>query len=490
MATHDSLINAASLRAHPEGVALSLQLPWYRSLWLSAVNTIELSIDGTPVPADRLWFELAGERYPVAGLREHWDTLWYVAEPATLIAQLDEPLRSGTTHDIDVLADISIVYMQIKPGLYVPNKVHMVRSLTVDAPVEWPPLLRTEPAPPPPAGREDLPFKLGLTLYSATAEFACGQYDLDSLLARVAEFGVGPGIEIVASQMLPSYPVVTDEFADAWFTTFDKYGFEPSSFAANLDMGRRRDRDMTEEEEYDFTEVLFRGAKKLGFPLVRIQSAKRGLIRRLIPLAEELQLKMAYEIHAPSGPNTPDIMAIREVYEEFDSPLLGFVADFSSTMHSMSPTLLRAVRRMGLDDAAVARLQDIWATDAAILDRQNEFIGYLEGRGIDPRSLGPFARLAFNMHGHVPVEDWSDIMSRILHIHAKFYDIDASGEEPAIDYGALVRVFLEGGYTGYWSSEWEGHAFADLGEVDPIALVRKQHDLIALHARKQMAQAG
>jgi hypothetical protein len=41
-----------------------------------------------------------------------------------------------------------------------------------------------------------------------------------------------------------------------------------------------------------------------------------------------------------------------------------------------------------------------------------------------------------------------------------------------------VQVFVEGGYRGYWSSEWEGHAFAELGEVDPLVLVRRQHDLI------------
>lgn len=484
MATHDSLINPSSLRPHPDGVALALQLPWYRSLWLSAVNTIALSIDGEEVPTENLRLELGGESYKVPELRDHWETLWFVAEPALLIARLEEPLTVGSTHEIDVTADITIVYMQIKPGMYVPNKVHMVRTLTVTDTVDWPPPMVIEPTPPTPEGRDQLPFKLGLTLYSATAEFACGQYDLDSLLARVAEVGAGPGIEIVASQMLPEYPLVTDEFADSWFATFDKYGFEPSCFAANLDMGRRRDREMTEDEEYEFTETLFRGARKLGFPLVRIQSAKRGLIRRLIPLAEELELKMAYEIHAPSGPNTPDIMAIREVYDEFASPLLGFVSDFSSTMHSMSPTLLRAVRKMGLDDEAVARMQEIWATDASMFERQGEFIGYLEVRGIDPALLGPFARLAFNMHGHVPVSEWRDIMPQILHIHAKFYDIDETGEEPAIDYGALVREFLEGGYTGYWSSEWEGHAFADLGEVDPIVMVRKQHDLIARYAQE------
>ena len=82
------------------------------------------------------------------------------------------------------------------------------------------------------------------------------------------------------------------------------------------------------------------------------------------------------------------------------------------------------------------------------------------------------------MHGHVDPAEWADIMPRIVHVHAKFYDIDNAGNEPAIDYPALVRVFVEGGYSGFFSSEWEGHAFADLGEADPIDLVRRQHALI------------
>ncbi len=490
MATHDSLINESSLRANPHGAALSLQIPWYRSLWLSAVNDVELVIDGVPVPRDDLRLEFGDRSYRIDELRDRWDTLWFLQDRPLLVARLGEPLELGSTHRVDVDVDMSIVYMQIKPGVYVPNKVHMVRDLTVTDGAAPPPPLLVEPTPPPAEGRDQLPFKLGLTLYSATAELAAGQYDLDSLLARVAEAGVGPGIEIVASQTLRTYPVVSDEFTEAWHRTFDKYGFEASSFGANLDMGRRRDRDMSEDEEYEFTETLFRGAKKLGFPLVRIQSAKRGLLRRLVPLAEALDLKMAYEIHAPSGPNTPDVLDVRAVYEEFDSPLLGFVADFSSTMHAMSPTLLRTMRKMGLDAEALEQLQEIWATDGSGFERQNAFIAYLEGRGFDPGRLGPFARLAFNMHGHVPVSDWADIMPQILHVHAKFYDIDEAGQEPAIDYPAIVREFVRGGYRGYFSSEWEGHAFADLGEVDPIALVRKQHDLIARSIALETASAS
>jgi len=490
----NGLLDDASLRTHPDGLALALTLPWYRSLWLSSVSSLRLTVDGQDIPAGNLSLELGGVRYALPDLPAQSETLWYLQEHPLLIATTETPVALGEQHTVRLIGELRLPYMQIAPGqdggpgMYVPNFVNQTMELTVTDRAAGAPELTTAVTPPPPKAEDD-PFSLGLTLYSASAEFRAGWYDFDGLLNRVAELGIGPGIEIVASQVLPTYPNVTDDFVRSWQRAFDKHGFTASSFGANLDMGRRRDRDMTPDEEYEFTQTLFHGAKKLGFPLVRIQSAKPELLRRLLPLAEDLELKLAYEIHAPLGPNSPEIMKVRDVYAELDSPLLGFVADFSSTMHSMSPTLLRAVRRAGLDDEAVERLQAIWGTEAPMRVRQEEFIAYLRGRDFDPARLGSFAHLAFNMHGHVSPKEWADIMPQIMHVHAKFYDIDEQGNEPAIDYPELVRVFVEGGYRGYWSSEWEGHAFAELGEVDPLLLVRKQHDLIRKSMRTALASA-
>ncbi|WP_347109428.1 DUF6379 domain-containing protein [Paenarthrobacter sp. S56] len=490
----NGLIQQDSLRPHPDGFAVSLTLPWYRSLWLSSVSTLKLTLDGEDIAQEDLSFELGGTRYSIAELPEQAETLWFLQEHPLLVVRRSVPVVVGERHSVRLSGELRLPYMQIAPGegggpgMYVPNFVNQELELTVVEVGAPAPVTTMAVAPPPPKADED-PFHLGLTLYSASAEFRAGWYDFDGLLNRVADLGIGPGIEIVASQVLPTYPAVSDDFAASWQAAFDKYGFDASSFGANLDMGRRRDRDMTPEEEYGFTETLFHGAKKLGFPLVRIQSAKPALLRRLLPLAEKLDLKLAYEIHAPLGPNSPEIMKVRDVYAELDSPLLGFVADFSSTMHSMSPTLLRAVSRAGLDDQALERLQAIWATDAPMRERQEEFIGYLRSRDFDPARLGSFAHLAFNMHGHVDPREWADIMPQIMHVHAKFYDIDGQGNEPAIDYPELVRVFVEGGYRGYWSSEWEGHAFAELGEVDPLLLVREQHDLIRRSMRAAVAAA-
>ena len=333
-------------------------------------------------------------------------------------------------------------------------------------------------------------IKLGITLYSLTSEFAAGLYTQETLIKAAADHGLGPGIEFNIAQMLRTYPDVDDEFVKLWFDSMDRFGLEPSAVGTNLDMGRRKDRDMTPDEEHDFLARQLKTANTLGFKKIVIRSAGKELLRSLLPLAEKYDQKLGYEIHAPSGPNNPQVLQIRELYEELDSDRLGFTADFSSTMHSLSPTLLRTLGQMGMPEEYFAVMDEIWHEPTPMHVRNQKFEDFLTSENFDFARLGPFTRLAFNMHGLVPPEEWLDIMPQIFHVHAKFYDIDEDGNEPAMDIPRIVRQFVEGGYQGYLSSEWEGHAFSDLGEADPIELVKKQHALMRRAIEESVAQTA
>lgn len=331
-------------------------------------------------------------------------------------------------------------------------------------------------------------IKLGITLYSLTSEFAAGQYTPESLIKAVADEGIGPGVEFNIAQLLRSYPDVDDDFIRIWRDSLDRYGLEPSAIGTNLDMGRRKDRDMTPDEEHDFLARQLKTANQLGFKRVVIRSHGKELLRSLLPLAEKYDQKLGYEIHAPSGPNDPQVLAMREMYDELQSDRLGFTADFSSTMHSLSPTLLRTMRQMGMPEEYFTVMDEIWHEPSPMHVRNQKFEDFLTSEGFDFARLGPFTRLAFNMHGLVPPEEWLDIMPQMFHVHAKFYDINENGDEPAMDIPRIVRQFVEGGYQGYLSSEWEGHAFSDLGESDPIDLVKKQHALMRQAIEETVAE--
>ena len=96
----NGLIAEDSLRVHPEGLALSLTLPWYRSLWLSSVASLQLTIDGDEVPAEDLAFELQGVRYSLDQLPEQSDVLWYLQEHPLLIVARETPIALGETHEV------------------------------------------------------------------------------------------------------------------------------------------------------------------------------------------------------------------------------------------------------------------------------------------------------------------------------------------------------------------------------------------------------
>ena len=89
----NGLIDDASLRVHPDGLALALTIPWYRSLWLSSVTTIRLTIDGADIPEADLAFELDGVRYDIADLPHQSDVLWYLQSHPLLVVRRDPPVE-------------------------------------------------------------------------------------------------------------------------------------------------------------------------------------------------------------------------------------------------------------------------------------------------------------------------------------------------------------------------------------------------------------
>src|SRR5688572_2362004 len=126
----NGLIQDDSLRVHPEGFALSLTLPWYRSLWLSSVTSLQLTVDGVEIAAEDLAFELKGVRYSLDELPQQSEVLWYLQEHPLLIAARETPIELGETHDVRLVGQLRLPYMQIAPGedggagMYVPNFVN------------------------------------------------------------------------------------------------------------------------------------------------------------------------------------------------------------------------------------------------------------------------------------------------------------------------------------------------------------------------------
>jgi len=327
----------------------------------------------------------------------------------------------------------------------------------------------------------------GLTLYSLTNEWLSGRYDLEQVLREVAARQIGPGVEIVGYQSLRSFPDVDDATADRWQALVEELGLIPTCLGSNVDTALRADRFLNAEEMTALLERQLRTAKRLGFGIVRIQiGASSEVIRRVTPLAEDLGLRLGMELHAPEGPRTEDILRVRDLYAELDSPALGFIPDFSATMRDIPPTEKQQWVEAGLPAELVPVFVQNWKTaPGTMMDRFQSFrtIALEHGASEDAieATMGALA-----MHGTQPMDSWYDIADQIIHVHGKCYEFDADGNEPSVDYDAIARLLVDIDYHGWVSTEWEGHFFAP-ASVNAFDEIAAHQQLLARSLERQVS---
>jgi sugar phosphate isomerase/epimerase len=304
-------------------------------------------------------------------------------------------------------------------------------------------------------------MKLGTTLFSLTLEWLSRRYTLDDLLGAVQRHGIGPGLEVVGFQSIRGFPHISDEAAREWRDRFDKYELAPTCLGANVDLAIRRDRLLTVDETVEYLAVQLAAAQKLGFPVLRVQmSAKPEVIRRLVPMAERADVKLGMELHSPFANDHPAVMALRELYDELDSPALGYIPDFGTTMRDIPPGLLETFRREGMQEPLIALIREVWHSEAPTPNKFEQLQSRAKTLGATPHQLSRL-NMTFSMFSKRPPQQWTELMPRVVHVHGKFYGFDANGDEPSIDYAALLRVLRDADYQGFMSSEWEGHAYTD-----------------------------
>lgn len=80
----DRIIADETLRRTSDGVAFDIRSNWYRALPLASFALLEVSVDGVPVPSDKLSVEINGTRRTLDEMAPELDEYWYVLDPATV----------------------------------------------------------------------------------------------------------------------------------------------------------------------------------------------------------------------------------------------------------------------------------------------------------------------------------------------------------------------------------------------------------------------
>ncbi|MGN0332498.1 MAG: sugar phosphate isomerase/epimerase family protein [Lachnospiraceae bacterium] len=296
-------------------------------------------------------------------------------------------------------------------------------------------------------------IKLGVSLYSFSTEYIQEKLDLEGVLKKAHDMGY-KGVEIVAAQMVPEYPYPSDEWLYMFRNLLKKYDLEPVCWSAYIDMGIRSDRDLSEDEIFQFTLNDLIYAKKAGFPMVRTQHAiSPEIFRRMIPYCRELGVKLTIEMHHPHHPEVPVWKEYFEIMRNEGKGILGFVPDFSifqTTPHKLflDQALDGGCRPEKLEE--ILRLHNTTKDLEAV--KNGDFNDFEKFVAED---------MFHKFYAPAKISQISEYMDCIFYIHGKFYYLDNDDHDPCIPYEEIIAEIKKAGYKGYIASEFEGHHFDD-----------------------------
>ena len=325
-------------------------------------------------------------------------------------------------------------------------------------------------------------FKVGCTLFSFGKEYLTGQLDLEGCIREAAKAGA-EGYEIVATQMIDSYPYVTDEVAGFFQEMKEKYGIAPACYAANMDRGMRKDRDLTEDEMLAVAINDLNSAKKLGCTVVREQylMSPEAMVR-LAPYAEDYGIKVGIEIHNPESPISDCMMKYREAYEKCGSKYIGFVPDFGCFATGPNKPKWDKAMKAGTPEnvlQTVTEMKYAGATQDEAVAKASEMMGGDPGPAMDFIS-GAWNFVQFRKSCKAELEGLKEIMPICFEMHGKCHYVSEDLHEPAIPYEEIIPVIVNSGFDGYLVTEYE-----DEGNYSGVEMTRRHMAMV----RKIAAEA-
>jgi sugar phosphate isomerase/epimerase len=271
---------------------------------------------------------------------------------------------------------------------------------------------------------------LGVSLYSYGGDYLVTM-TLEDCLADVADVGAD-GIEILADTHIAGYPSPTTAWVDDWHELVGRHHLTPTCYSSWLDTRLRKDRTLTVDEAVPLLVRDLELAHRLGFTILRPKLGVvsldlipdpvwRETVERALPKAEEYGIRIAPEIHAP----TPLESTIVEDYLD----------------------LARQTEHFGL-------LIDTGIFQNAERGRMHSDSRFVFGNP-DPELAARVAREMSKPMNEDPAL-LADLLPYVFHVHAKFWDMTDDLDDPHLPYDAIVKVLVEGGWSGSLSSEYEG----------------------------------
>lgn len=297
--------------------------------------------------------------------------------------------------------------------------------------------------------------KIGITLYSFSTEYCKGVMSLEDCIRTAKELGA-EGIEIVATQMIPSYPVVDNKFLGELKALCNYYDIEMISYGANCDRGMRYDRNLTEDEMVAMAVQDIKNANKMGCKVMREQYLiGPENFKKLLPYCEAYDVKVGIEIHNPDSPITSMTQEYLKVIKETGSKYLGLIPDFGCFAIRPNKLTVERALKAGADPNHIELAKQCRYDGLT----QEETMAKLTEVGA-VKTVFEFVRDAygfqqFKKNVDKELEGLKEIIPYCVHMHGKFYYMFEDFTESSMPYDDIMKIIQNSDYNGYIVSEYE-----------------------------------
>lgn len=341
-------------------------------------------------------------------------------------------------------------------------------------------------------------IKRSISLYSYQDEYYDGKLDLEGCLRETAKTGA-TGVELLAEQMIKKFPkpIEDEAFRENWFAMLDKYGLVPSCYDAFLENRIYSNRTLSLGEQINMMKRDIRLANMLGFPVLRtLVSTPMDVIEGSLEYAEQMNVKIGLEVHAPFSLNSGWADGYMEMINRTGTKYFGFVPDMGIFCKNIPDVLRDKAKRMGASEECLKIVDDAYAQRVAkgfvkikydldlgkanmeyrMANGMKEMMEAVEKAGGGPADM-MYAGSSFTYSWSEP-QDIIDNIDYIFHTHAKFYNVHEDYVETAVAIPEVVEAFKKAGYKGFLSSEYEGgEHLRDVG-VDSIEQCRRHQEAL------------
>jgi hypothetical protein len=392
-------------------------------------------------------------------------------------------LRPGV-HDVSVSFRLVIPYLAAGPDAPLVLPFRAEAALTLDAlhhprhddraePLSAAPGSQTgstelrirndaPPSEPLPAG-----WTLGASSFNWTPDVIRADRPSSEIAVGIVTHGVADVIELELGQLWRSFPDPADADAGALRSALDAVGGSVSIVGASIDDWRTVTRRRTEGERLAFLLPQLRAAHRLGARGVRlpIGQAGPGLLQRLRPALEQLDLVLYEEAQGHQTPENPAVAEAYETIARLDDPRIRLLIDISMLMPALPATYLALLR----DGRVPASLVDALAAEWRSPAMDAEVIGLLRSGEVPPAVHTAYMNLLVRF-GRSDAADLRSILPLTGAFHLKFWDLDDTDGRVSAPISDLGRLLAAHGWRGSLTSEWGGHEWL---EDDPTTMTRQ-----------------